>query len=74
MDQGKASVTALRAAVASAIHQLVDDEPKVLTVAGFDGTQPACFSWLGVTQYLTLPAIDQTLRFVAGPLPQAPSS
>lgn len=26
-------------------------------------------SWLGVTQYLTLPAIDATLRFVAA-LPQ----
>lgn len=43
-----------------------------LTAAGFDSTRPACFSWLGVTQYLTLPAIDDTLRFVAG-LP-APST
>ena len=37
-----------------------------LSSAGFDRSQPACFSWLGVTQYLTLPAIDDTLRFVAG--------
>jgi methyltransferase (TIGR00027 family) len=32
--------------------------------AGFDGSKQAFFSWLGVTQYLTLPAIDATLRFV----------
>ena len=43
-----------------------------LTAAGFDSTRPACFSWLGVTQYLTRPTIDDTLRFVAG-LP-APST
>jgi methyltransferase (TIGR00027 family) len=33
--------------------------------AGFDASPPAFFSWLGVTQYLTLPAIDATLRVVA---------
>src|SRR5262249_13610090 len=33
--------------------------------AGFDASRPAFFSWLGVTQYLTLPAIDATLRVVA---------
>jgi methyltransferase (TIGR00027 family) len=32
--------------------------------AGFDASKPAFFSWLGVTQYLSLPAIDATLRFV----------
>lgn len=37
-----------------------------LAAAGFDSTRPAFFCWLGVTQYLTLPAIDETLRFVAG--------
>jgi methyltransferase (TIGR00027 family) len=43
-----------------------------LVSAGFDGERPACFSWLGVTQYLTLPAIDDTLRFVAAlPSPSA---
>jgi methyltransferase (TIGR00027 family) len=35
-----------------------------LTVAGFDSQKPACFSWLGVTQYLTEAAMDSTLRFV----------
>jgi len=37
-----------------------------LTTAGFDSMRPACFSWLGVTMYLNRPAIDDTLRFVAG--------
>lgn len=32
---------------------------------GFDASRPAFFSWLGVTQYLTLQAIDATLRVVA---------
>jgi methyltransferase (TIGR00027 family) len=36
-----------------------------LAQAGFDDSRPAFFSWLGVTQYLTLPAIDATLRVVA---------
>ena len=35
-----------------------------LTVAGLDFQKPACFSWLGVTQYLTDAAMDSTLRFV----------
>ena len=35
----------------------------------FDAARPAFFSWLGVTQYLTLPAIDATLKVVAA-LPQ----
>jgi methyltransferase (TIGR00027 family) len=39
--------------------------PEQLAAAGFDGARPAFFSWLGVLQYLTLPAIDDTLRFVA---------
>jgi methyltransferase (TIGR00027 family) len=43
-----------------------------LMAAGFDGARPAAFSWLGVTQYLTRPAIEDTLRFVAA-LP-APST
>jgi methyltransferase (TIGR00027 family) len=36
-----------------------------LAAAGFDTTQPAFFSWLGVTQYLTLPAIEATLGSIA---------
>jgi methyltransferase (TIGR00027 family) len=33
--------------------------------AGFEASRPAFFSVLGVIQYLTLPAIDATLRIVA---------
>lgn len=33
--------------------------------AGFDASRSAFFSWLGVTQYLSLAAIDATLRVVA---------
>jgi methyltransferase (TIGR00027 family) len=33
--------------------------------AGFDGTQPALFSWIGVTMYLGLDAIERTLRTIA---------
>jgi len=40
-------------------HQAVD---AVLTQAGFDKTQPACFVWEGVTNYLTSEAIDSVLR------------
>lgn len=36
-----------------------------LRQAGFDTGQPALFSWLGVTMYLTAGAIEATLRFVA---------
>ena len=38
--------------------------PESLAAAGFDPTIPACFAWLGVTQYLTDAAIETTLRFV----------
>jgi len=37
-----------------------------LTAAGFDPARPACFSWLGVTMFLTRPAVEATLRLVAG--------
>lgn len=36
-----------------------------LTDVGFDWSAPALFSWLGVTMYLTMPAIETTLRAVA---------
>jgi methyltransferase (TIGR00027 family) len=36
-----------------------------LMAAGFDATPPSFFSWLGVVPYLTLPAIDATLRSIA---------
>lgn len=47
----------------------VDFERQDLTVelltAGLDPTKSTFFSWLGVTPYLELPAIDATLRSVA---------
>jgi methyltransferase (TIGR00027 family) len=39
--------------------------PAGLQAAGFDASRPGFFSWLGVTQYLTLPAIEATLKVVA---------
>jgi methyltransferase (TIGR00027 family) len=36
-----------------------------LDAAGFDATAPTLFSWLGVTIYLTVEAIEATLRTVA---------
>ena len=44
-------------------HQDLAD---VLAAAGFRRDQPACFSWLGVTMYLTEAAILETLRVAAG--------
>jgi methyltransferase (TIGR00027 family) len=43
-----------------------------LAEAGFRNDQSACFSWLGVTMYLTEAAIMETLAFVAR-LPQGSS-
>lgn len=40
--------------------------------AGFDPAQPACFSWLGVVPYLTLPAFRSTLHSI-GQLPSGSS-
>ena len=37
-----------------------------LAEGGFDARRPAFFSWLGVVQFLGAPAIEGTLRFVAG--------
>lgn len=37
-----------------------------LMKAGFDKQQPAFFSWLGVTPYLSRPAFDATIGFIAG--------
>lgn len=36
-----------------------------LDASGFDWSQPTLFSWLGVTQYLTMDAVRATLRTVA---------
>jgi methyltransferase (TIGR00027 family) len=38
---------------------------EVLTYAGFEKTQPACFVWEGVTNYLTAEAVDSVLRQIA---------
>ena len=40
--------------------------PGKLADVGFDHATPACFSWLGVTPYLTIEAFRETLRHVAG--------
>ncbi len=37
-----------------------------LEEAGFRRAAPAFFSWLGVTPYLTRPAFDSTVQFIAG--------
>ncbi len=37
-----------------------------LQVAGFDWNTPTLFSWLGVVPYLTIDAVEATLRTVAG--------
>src|SRR5262249_47995659 len=42
-----------------------DALPSALERAGFDRRAGAAFSWLGVTMYLTEPAIDATLAFIA---------
>jgi O-methyltransferase involved in polyketide biosynthesis len=48
----------------------VDFEVKTLAdgldAAGFDWSQPTLFSWLGITVYLTVDALEATLRTVAG--------
>ena len=41
----------------------------VLERAGFDWGQPACFAWIAVTMYLTVPAVEETLRTVAAGAP-----
>lgn len=55
---------------AGAVFAPVDFERQTLaeglSAAGFDSSQPAFFSWLGVTPYLTREAIFQTLGFIAG--------
>ncbi|WP_433663244.1 class I SAM-dependent methyltransferase [Nocardia sp. CA-128927] len=45
-----------------------DDDPLAdrLIAAGFDPTEPALISWLGVTMYLTWDAIDRTLATLSG--------
>lgn len=42
-----------------------DSLAESLATAGFDAARPTFFSWLGVMMYLTGPAIDEVLHFVA---------
>jgi methyltransferase (TIGR00027 family) len=42
-----------------------DALPDALDSAGFDAAAGAVFAWLGVCMYLTRPAIDATLAFIA---------
>jgi methyltransferase (TIGR00027 family) len=42
---------------------------EVLAQAGFDKTQPACFVWEGVTNYLTAEAVDTVLHQVGKAAP-----
>ncbi len=37
-----------------------------LRLAGFRTDEPACFSWLGVTMYLTAEAFQSTISFIGG--------
>lgn len=58
------------------LHVAADFEHHTLSEAlapsGFDFHQPAFFSWLGVTMYLTEPAFNQTIDFIASlPAPTA---
>jgi methyltransferase (TIGR00027 family) len=43
-----------------------DSLPQRLAEAGYDRTRPAVVSWLGVTMYLTRPAIAETLAVLGG--------
>ena len=42
-----------------------DSLPDALAAAGFDARAGAVFAWLGVTMYLTRPAIETTLAWIA---------
>jgi O-methyltransferase involved in polyketide biosynthesis len=43
--------------------------PEALTKAGFNGDEPAFFSWLGVSMYLEGDAFLNTLRFIGSLAP-----
>lgn len=46
-----------------------DDLAAALAAAGYRHDEPALFSWLGVTGYLTTPAVERILGFVATAAP-----
>jgi methyltransferase (TIGR00027 family) len=55
------------------VYASVDFESQTLRAglddAGFDWKMPALFSWLGVTMYLTVDAIETTLKTIADSAP-----
>ncbi|PWB64211.1 MAG: SAM-dependent methyltransferase [Deltaproteobacteria bacterium] len=61
----KASIPIPRTLTFSPVDFETETLEKGLLRAGFDTGRRAFFSWLGVTPYLTGPAITSTLRFVA---------
>jgi methyltransferase (TIGR00027 family) len=66
----RASLEAARIAIPAALKLVASDFErgsllKELEAAGFRRDEPACFSWLGVTMYLTEAAIMDTLAEVA---------
>jgi methyltransferase (TIGR00027 family) len=67
--KGRKLANAAIAIPSSVTFAPVDFEHQTLAVgleaAGFDRRRPAFFSWLGVSMYLTEPAIEATLAFVA---------
>jgi methyltransferase (TIGR00027 family) len=62
-DAGIAIPTTMTFAAVDFERQSLDER---LELAGFRRTAPAFFSWLGVTPYLTRPAFDSTVEFIAG--------
>ncbi len=56
--------------IAGHVYAPVDFEVQSLNegldAAGFDWTAPTLFSWLGVVPYLTIDAVEATLRTIAG--------
>jgi len=62
---GHAPAAVAFAAVDFDCHSLADR----LIAAGFDAAVPTFFVWEGVTNYLTEPAVDSTLRFIGSTAP-----
>jgi methyltransferase (TIGR00027 family) len=61
----EAAIAAPDALRYAAVDFECESMPPKLADVGFDHASPACFSWLGVTPYLTLEAFRETLRHVA---------
>jgi methyltransferase (TIGR00027 family) len=61
----EAGIAPAEAATFVAVDFERDDLRQCLAESGFDLREPAFFSWLGVTPYLTREAFDETLEFLA---------